>query len=215
MKKNKIIVAITTLGIMSTCFILKQSNISTAFAIDYHLQKNSRLRVETVTSSSPYDYIDQQCYDRIVKLGMPAVEILEKKYETGELGGFDAYIAALAIQEITGCNMHDVTGEDYGTAEEFFAHWKKMVNKLPDEFQEIVNRDLDEEEKIQELKKYGVFGESYISAVNERDKEIIQYFGVEIDGSKLKADVNREYSEKDIAVIDEYLALKISPVTLR
>ena len=89
--------------------------------IDYNLAKINELSLNQITSSNPYDYIDNDHYNNIIKLGMPAVSVLEEKYSNNELHGLNAYIAALAIQEITGIQISEEADETWETAEEFFA----------------------------------------------------------------------------------------------
>ena len=94
--------------------------------IDYNLAKINELSLNQITSSNPYDYIDNDHYNNIIKLGMPAVSVLEEKYSNNELHGLNAYIAALAIQEITGIQISEEADETWETAEEFFAQWNKI-----------------------------------------------------------------------------------------
>ena len=94
--------------------------------IDYNLAKINELSLNQITSSNPYDYIDNDHYNNIIKLGMPAVSVLEEKYSNNELHGLNAYIAALAIQEITGIQISEEADKTWETAEEFFAQWNKI-----------------------------------------------------------------------------------------
>ena len=94
--------------------------------IDYNLAKINELSLNQITSSNPYDYIDNDHYNNVIKLGMPAVSVLEEKYNNNELHGLNAYIAALAIQEITGIQISEEADETWETAEEFFAQWNKI-----------------------------------------------------------------------------------------
>lgn len=77
-----------------------------------------------LTSSNPHDYIKNEYYNNIVNLGKDAVPILKEMYDKGELSGLNAYISALAIQEITQCNLHDKYNLNWSTAEEFYKLWK-------------------------------------------------------------------------------------------
>lgn len=81
-------------------------------------------------SSNPYDYIDNEFYETIVNLGDDAIAILERNIKNGEYTGLTAYIAALAIQDISGYNIYEETGVDWATADEFLELWTqfKMSN---------------------------------------------------------------------------------------
>ena len=69
--------------------------------------------VETLLNSSPYAYIDNDFYRNIVSLGFDAVQVLQEKNADGEFSDLNSYIAAIAIQEITGCNLYSITGIDF------------------------------------------------------------------------------------------------------
>lgn len=80
--------------------------------------------VSDETSSNPYDYTKNDYYKNIVDLGANAVSVLEKMYNNGKLTGLNAYLSALAIQDITKCNLYDEYDLDWSTAEEFYTLWK-------------------------------------------------------------------------------------------
>lgn len=80
--------------------------------------------VSDETSSNPYDYTKNDYYKNIVDLGANAVFVLEKMYNNGKLTGLNAYLSALAIQDITKCNLYDEYDLDWSTAEEFYTLWK-------------------------------------------------------------------------------------------
>lgn len=85
---------------------------------------NQILEVTDTTSSNPYDYINNEYYKNIVKLGEDAVPVLENMYKNKMLSGVTAYISALAIQDITNCNLVDEYDLDWSTAEEFYTLWE-------------------------------------------------------------------------------------------
>lgn len=76
------------------------------------------------TSSNPYDYTDNEYYKNIIALGTNAVPVLESMYKNGKLSGVNAYLSALAIQEITKCNLYEKYDLDWSTAEEFYTLWE-------------------------------------------------------------------------------------------
>ena len=78
--------------------------------------------VSNLLSSNPYDYIDNEYYKNIVSLGKDAVPILEKMYKNRKLVGLNAYLSALAIEDITGCHLS--TKYNWSSAEEFYNLWK-------------------------------------------------------------------------------------------
>ena len=82
------------------------------------------VEVTDITSSNPYDYTKNDFYRNIVKLGKDAVPVLENMYKNKKLSGVNAYLSALAIQDITKCNLHEEYNLDWSTAEEFYALWE-------------------------------------------------------------------------------------------
>ena len=61
------------------------------------------------------------------KLGKKDVPVLEKMYNSNKLSGVYAYISALAVQDITGCNLYEEFDLDWSTAEEFYTLWKAII----------------------------------------------------------------------------------------
>lgn len=80
--------------------------------------------VTNMTSSNPYDYTNNEYYNNIVKIGKDAVPVLENMYKNNELSGLNAYLSALAIQDITNCNLYEKYNIDWTTADEFYALWE-------------------------------------------------------------------------------------------
>lgn len=80
--------------------------------------------VTDMTSSNPFDYTKNEYYNNIVNLGKDAVPVLEDMYKSGKLSGVNAYLSALVIEDITGCNLYEKYNLDWSTAEEFYTLWK-------------------------------------------------------------------------------------------
>lgn len=78
-----------------------------------------------MASSNPFDYIKNEYYENIVNLGKDAVPVLEKMYQEQKLTGLYAYLSALAIQDITKCNLYEKYHLNWSTAEEFYTLWKE------------------------------------------------------------------------------------------
>ena len=75
-------------------------------------------------SSSTYDYINNDYYKNIVNLGENAVHVLINMTNNGDLVGLNAYIAAIAIQEITNCDIREKYELTWATPKEFFELWE-------------------------------------------------------------------------------------------
>lgn len=80
--------------------------------------------VTNMTLSNPFDYTNNEYYNNIVKLGKDAVLVLENMYKNNELSGLNAYLSALAIQDITNCNLYEKYNLDWTTADKFYAFWE-------------------------------------------------------------------------------------------
>lgn len=80
--------------------------------------------VSDTTSSNPYDYTNNEYYKNIIKLGIKAVPVLEEMYNDNKLSGVYAYISALAIEDLTNCNLYEEYNLDWSTADEFYTLWK-------------------------------------------------------------------------------------------
>lgn len=80
--------------------------------------------VTDITSSNPFDYTKNEYYNNIVNLGEDAVPVLEEMYKSRKLSGVNAYLSALAIQDITECHLYEEYKLDWSTAEEFYTLWQ-------------------------------------------------------------------------------------------
>ena len=47
-----------------------------------------------------------------------------KAYKNDKLSGVNAYLSALIVQDITGCNLNERYNLDWSTAEEFYNLWQ-------------------------------------------------------------------------------------------
>ena len=63
-------------------------------------------------------------YKNIVNLGKKAVPVLEDMYKKGELTGVNAYLSALAIEDIANCNLLEKYNLEWSTASEFYRYWE-------------------------------------------------------------------------------------------
>lgn len=159
-------------AVVAVTAVFASSRISTVESCEAAVDENFELlnqsySMETLLNSSPYAYIDNPYYKNIVSLGFGAVEAMQEKNSNGEFSNLNSYIAAIAIQEITGCDLYGITGVDFETADEFYDLWNKAIADMPEMLSDIIgNRSITAGEKVEELKKYGVFGEAAAYAVS-------------------------------------------------
>ncbi len=173
-------------------------------------QMNEVQDEKTVLSSNPYDYIDNENYDNIVELGFEAVEILQDK-GTKEFSGLNAYIASIAIEDITGMDLYEVTGVDYETPEEFYELWDETMKSLPKEMASIVdNSESSCDEKISQLESYGIFAEAFCKDITNDKENKAEFHGIVLDekiGDELKKDMQEliHTDEKILKSVDAYM----------
>ena len=123
--------------------VLSNTNNTLAAEVEFNFTKMSEVSPEQALSSNPYDYIDNEYFDNVVALGFPAMVYLDEQYHNGELHGLNAYIAALAMEDISGMHIYECTGVDCENAEQFFEQWDKVMKNLPDTFSAIIASDTE------------------------------------------------------------------------
>lgn len=126
MYEKTIIISVSFILLLCGCINNENVNLVDNGTIEKEIKENLNKisEISDLKSSNPYDYIKNEYYDNIVNLGDDAVSILEYMYSNGELMGVDAYISALAIQDITKCNLYEKYDLDWQKAEEFYELWK-------------------------------------------------------------------------------------------
>lgn len=80
------------------------------------------LEINEGISSNAYDYIKNDYYKNIINLGPNAIPILVNMYE--KESGLEAYIGAIAIEEISNCDIREKYGIRWSSPIEFFKYWK-------------------------------------------------------------------------------------------
>ncbi len=80
--------------------------------------------VTDLTSSNPLDYTKNEYYNNIVNLGDNAIYVLESMYKSGKLSGVNAYLSALAIEDISDCHLYEKYNLEWSTAEDFYTLWE-------------------------------------------------------------------------------------------
>lgn len=190
----------------TVCMVIMQDHTSVAADVEKNFAQMDELNVEQALSSNPYDYIDNEYYDSIVELGFPAVAVLEENYHNGTYSGVNGYIAALAIQDITGLNLYECTGIDWSTAEEFFDQWDTTMQNLPDTFGNIMESDAAISDKMHQIEKYGVFGRIFLEKAKEARNGVVKFDGAEVTVDEaLDGEDVLDVSKQDVKEVAEYL----------
>ena len=137
--------------------------------INQAVEKNENLAM----SSNPYEYVkNNSYYDRLVSKGISILPILEKKINENQYGdGLLGYITAIAIEDITECNLKEDKDLQWATASEFGDSWKRFKKTAKEKIDVLINSKLDEAAKAKQLKKYGVYAVAVL-----KEKKLEQKF---------------------------------------
>ena len=123
-------------------------------------------------SSNPYEYVkNNSYYDRLVSKGISILPILEKKINENQYGdGLLGYITAIAIEDITECNLKEDKDLQWATVSEFGDSWKKFKKTAKEKIDALINSKLDETVKVKQLKKYGVYAAAVLKEQKLEEK---------------------------------------------
>ena len=118
--------------------------------INQAVEKNENLAM----SSNPYEYVkNNSYYDPLVSKGISILPILEKKINENQYGdGLLGYITAIAIEDITECNLKEDKDLQWATVSEFGDSWKKFKKTAKEKIDALINSKLDETVKVKQLK---------------------------------------------------------------
>lgn len=126
--KKFLVICLCSLFILCGCMDKKQESldIPNSEEIEKEILDNfdKILEVSDLSSSNPYDYTENEYYENIVNLGKPAVFVLIDMYNDGKLTGLNAYLSALAIEDITDCNLLEKYNINWSSADEFYQAWE-------------------------------------------------------------------------------------------
>lgn len=104
-------------------------------------------------SSSPFDYINNIYFDKIVALGNEALPVLEKKIKESNKNGLEEYILALAIEKIAKVEFRD--DQDWSNGAAFISRWDTHLENLQNNINSIVSSTDTQEIKNKKLEKLG------------------------------------------------------------
>ena len=163
---KKIISSIISSAIVC-CFLIVfvASNVfATTIEIKSNLNKLTDIIIENalknptiVMSSNPYDYINNQYYDKIVDLGSKALPVIKKEIEKSKENGLREYILAIAAEEIVKVNLKE--GRDsktrWASAKDFVPQWHEYLISIPNNVKQVVSSNISNQEKIEKLIKFG------------------------------------------------------------
>lgn len=125
--------------------------------INSDILEMSKVSSEIAMSSNPYDYIkNSHGYDKLVELGVKAIPYIAEYLNESD-AGLTSYILAIAIEDIADCSVYEAKGVDWCTSKEFVDAWNEFRTTSSDDISKIIKSDKATDEKVEELKPYGVF----------------------------------------------------------
>ena len=96
---------------------------------------------------------------------------MEKKINENQYGdGLLGYITAIAIEDITECNLKEDKDLQWATVSEFGDSWKKFKKTAKEKIDALINSKLDETVKVKQLKKYGVYAAAVLKEQKLEEK---------------------------------------------
>lgn len=174
--------------------------------------KNPSYDIMTLSSSNPWDYVDETYYDSIIKLGTDAIQPLDELMKSGEISGPYEYVSAIALEEITGCKMKDTQGHSWSNVEQFYEMWDSTMETLPETLEAIKDdTQMSVQDKIDETNKYGIFGKAFAWEVISGETEICGIETESITDNELVSkyrEICFSVDEKDLENAMEYMVSK-------
>lgn len=123
-------------------------------------------------SSNPYDYAyDSEYFSNIVELGIDAVPVLRERLEDSTSDGLEEYVMAIAIEEITNCDLKELEGYEWSTANEFTETWDNFVEEASENVDTILQDTVSVDEKIEKIKPYGIFAAEKTQEYMQKNKK--------------------------------------------
>ncbi|SEG29231.1 hypothetical protein [Paenibacillus sp. UNC499MF] len=119
-------------------------------------------------SSNPYAFIkNNKEYERIVKMGYPALPVIEERITEGNSFGLDKYILAAAAEEIAKVDLKKSEFR-WSDPEEFTRSWNLHLKTVPDKVDKIVSSTESAEWKNEKLVELGAPAIPFILDIVEK-----------------------------------------------
>lgn len=127
--------------------------------INATMEKN---KMEYGWSSNPYDYANNENFDNIVNLGIPALPVIVEEIESSDMNGLREYLFAIAVEEITKTSLKE-KAYGWSNGKEWLDQWKIYLRNIPVQVDYIVNdTESTVEEKETALDELGMMSLPYI-----------------------------------------------------
>ncbi|MHB8761181.1 MAG: hypothetical protein ACYC6J_02145 [Coriobacteriia bacterium] len=125
----------------------------------------------TALSSNPYDYIkDNPDYAALVALGFEALPALEAELAADEANGLREYVACIAIEDITNCDLKQFPDSVWDQAATFKTEWDDYLRGMPQRVSAIMSSDRPASDKAAEIRRLGAPAVPYaLDAAQEQD----------------------------------------------
>lgn len=116
-------------------------------------------------SSNPYDYIENNpAYEAIIRQGVKILPELEGYLAASGKSGLEEYLFAIAIEQITACNLKAYEDTKWESASTFLDAWVPFRKSVPSEIRKIEQSGLSQAEKRAKISKYGILSLPYATA---------------------------------------------------
>lgn len=124
------------------------------------------------SSSNPYDYINNEYYDNIIKLGPKALPFLKEKVQISNQDGLIEHIMGIAAEEIAKVDLKSKYGWYSGKG--WANKWSLHLKSVKKEISLIIDTEKNQEKKNEKLIKLGIPAIPYIiDEIEKGNVEII------------------------------------------
>lgn len=160
---------------------------------------------ESMMSSNPYDYIDNQYFDNIISRGISALPTITEEIASSESSGLREYILAIAAEEITATHLNKENVYNWSNGKEWLDEWNIYLRNIPTKVDYIINDTENTiEEKKQALNNLGIMSLPYIKdAIDAGHTEYQDIFNSisGISAASSRTNSNENIDESDLQII--------------
>ncbi len=215
---QKIALSLGILILLTSAFLFFLPHSTSAPNVRTYLQKIDE-EIQTMLKedpslgyrSNPYLYIkNNPSYEALIAEGTNVLPELHQTLSESTEDGLLEYITAIAIEEITRTDIRNSFSVSWETAKEFENSWTAFLTDVPQKIETLLSSSLSDQEKVQELQKYGLlaipvlnrhmttFSEdspifSYLAELVISDSESAFYTEDSLDQHTLEKMINENY----------------------
>lgn len=160
---------------------------------------------ETMMSSNPYDYIDNQYFDNLINGGISMLPAITDQIASSESNGLREYILAIAAEEISKTYLNQENVYNWSNGKEWLDEWHIYLRNIPTKVEYIIN-DIEHtiEDKETALNNIGIMCLPYIKdAIDAGHTEYQDIYNSLMGVSEInsRTSVSNNLNESDLDVI--------------